>query len=133
MQFTNSRTYRTFEVTHVRLQLPVRFDDEDMPYDFPLREGDTWSATVELATGKIKEWPKGKSGKVDLKVVDEGIYTLLLENGHEVARVENDYVPHGVVPGEYGDYVRLDIGRDGVIKNWPKQPNLSKFEGQEED
>lgn len=23
----------------------------------------------------------------------------------------------------YGDYVRLEIGHDGVIKNWPKHPN----------
>ncbi len=52
-----------------------------------------------------------------MKVCDEGVYTLL-SDGKEVA-TRDGYVPHGVVPGEYGDYVILNIASDGKITNWP--------------
>jgi hypothetical protein len=37
-----------------------------------------------------------------------------MEQIHEI----QDYVPHEIVPGEYGDYVELEINSDGAIDNW---------------
>lgn len=44
-----------------------------------------------------------------------------------LATLENEYVPNGIVPGEYGDYIDLKINADGIITNWPKNPDCSKF------
>lgn len=120
-------TTKTVEVTCIRLELAVRYEDEEMPYDFPLRDGDMWKATVEIDTGKIKDWPEGKDGSVEMKVCDEGSYALLDIDGNTVAEIKQDYVPHGIVPGEYGDYVNLQIDATGTITNWPKSPDLSGF------
>lgn len=109
------------------LELAVRYDDEDISYDFPMRKGDLWKAKVELDTGKIVDWPAGKSGDLYMKVCDEGTYTLLDDAGQKVAAIEQNYVPHGVVPGKYGDYVDLEISEDGTITNWPRKPDLSAF------
>ena len=115
------------EITHILLELPVRYGTEDIPEDFPLRKGDMWRGKVELETGRLLEWPKGREARLFLKVVDGGIYTLLDPQGTAVACLNNDYVPHGVVPGEYGDYVDLNINGDGRITNWPKQPDVEAF------
>ena len=137
------------EVTHILIRLPVRYEEEDIPNDFPLRDGDVWEALVEIDTGKIVNWPSNHRFQEcsinNMKVSDEGTYVLLcgtvansgqpgqiLGTLTEVARLENEYVPHGVVPGVYGDYVELDI-KNGVITNWPKKPNLSRFFKDEED
>ena len=118
------------EITEVHVRLPVRFEDEDMPYDFPLRTGDVWAARIEIDTGRIIGWPHGMSGDVYLKVCDSGVYELRNEAGRVAIR-EGEYVPHGVIPGEYGDYVSLVISTDGVITNWPKHPDVSAFFGGE--
>lgn len=120
-------TIITIDVPYVHVTLPVRYEEEDIPNDFPLRDGDTWAATIEIDTGRILEWPKGIEGKIgNMKVCDEGIYTLLDTDKNEIRTLES-YVPHGLIPGEYGDYVALDIGADGIIKNWPKNLSLNDF------
>lgn len=120
------------EVAFVRMELPVRYGEEDIPNDFPLREGDMWRATVCIDNGEIQEWPKGKAGELHMKVCDSGVYILLNHCGEELDRRE-DYVPNGLIPGEYGDYVELEINEQGVITNWPKRPRLTGFFGGEED
>ena len=79
-----------------------------------------------IDTGVIEGWPCGQKRHMHVKVCDEGLYTLYDAEGHQVARLDG-YVPHGVVPGEYGDYVILDIDENGTITNWPKQPDISEF------
>jgi len=120
-------TTRTVEVTQIRLSLPVRYAEEDISNDFPMRNRDTWNATVELDTGRILGWPQGIHGHVYMKVCDGGSYTLLDKDGKNIAEIECNYVPHGVVPGEYGDYIDLQIDATGTITNWPKKPNLDAF------
>ena len=120
-------------ITHVLVNLPVRYDEEDIPNDFPLREGDMWNAKIEIDTGKIEGWPLGRTGEFYMKVVDGGTYRLLDDKGAVVAAIEQDYVPHGVIPGEYGDYVDFKIDAGGVIANWPKRPDICEFLEQDED
>ena len=117
------------EISHVRIEVPVRYEEEVIPNDFPLRDGKMWRATVELDTGKIVEWPEDKPEEyfLSLKVCDEGIYKLIDPNGNQEGRTSpGDYVPHGVIPGEYGDYINLEI-EGGIITNWPKKPDVSAF------
>lgn len=115
------------EVINVRLKLPVRYQEEDMPNDFPLRKGDLWEAVISVDNGSIQGWPEGQSGSFYMKVCDEGTYTLLDERGAEIAAIKNDYVPNDLIPGEYGDYVHLEISEDGFVTNWPKSPQLDAF------
>lgn len=115
------------EVEKVVVMLPVRFGVEDIPQDFPGREGGIWSACIMVGSGQILEWPEGYEASMHMKVADGGIYSLYSPDGEMVARIDRDYVPHGLIPGEYGDYVELDIGGDGVIKNWPERPSVDDF------
>lgn len=113
------------DVDSVRMVLPVRYDEEDIPNDFPHRMGDTWDITVDIETGQIFSWPVGVSHEVDIKVVDMGSYYLM--NGSEVVGSrEEDYVPD-CIPGRYGDYVEFNIDAAGFITNWDKTANFSEL------
>jgi len=104
-------------------------DDDDMPTDFPLLNSNKafWQARVDIDTGVIEGWPQGDAREMNVKVCDQGRYTLLDADSKEVARIIDDYVPNGVVPGEYGDYVELSIDETGRITNWPEKPDVSAF------
>lgn len=115
------------EVTAVRIVVAVRYGEDDIPNDFPLRRGDIWEAVVDIATGKIRDWPVGQEGNLRMKVCDEGSYYLIDPVGATVASIKDDYVPHELIPGEFGDYIDLEINEDGIITNWPKNPELSTF------
>ena len=129
MAFTVSKRV-DIEVDTLQMNLAVRYGDEDMPRDFPKRDGAAWNVEVDLATGKIKDWP-GPAYDLHMKVCDEGAY-MLLAAGKVVAILASEYVPNGLVPGEFGDYVELKIQADGTIANWPKDPDLSAFDDADE-
>lgn len=117
------------EVEKIVINLHIRHvggDDGDVPTDFPGLEGNQWLAAVMIDSGQILEWPEGEERDMFCKVCDGGIYTLYDPEGNSIAQ-RADYVPHGVVPGEYGDYVHLKISGDGVITNWPEKPDVSEF------
>lgn len=111
----------------VRISASVNYGVEEIPKDFPGRTGDTWNAEVEIDTGKILNWPHGRTEKMYLTVRDCGSYALISSIGHEVAVVDRDYVPNGLVPGKYGDTIELEIAADGTITNWPRKPDVSDF------
>lgn len=129
----------------VLIDVPVRYDDEDIPYDFPLRykvadiqhehgtkyrnDHDRWVATINIDSGKILDWPIGKSGSVEMKVCDEGVYTLLDSDKRKVLEISYDYVPNKLIPERdgYGDYIKLCIDENGIITNWYKNPSIEEF------
>lgn len=122
------------DISYVQVILPVRYEEEDIPNDFPLRTGDVWKATIAIDNGQIQEWPKGVDGHIrNMKVCDEGVYKLLNHAGEEIVSLECDYVPNGLIPGQYGDYVTLQINSEGVITNWPKEPDVDRFFSKEFD
>jgi hypothetical protein len=124
---TKIKIEQEVEITKIIICVHVRYGEENIPNDFPMRHGDLWKATVDIDTGRIEDWPIGKSGNVTMKVCDEGTYTLVDSTGKRIAELENEYVPHGIVPGKYGDYINLEINDQGVIINWPKHPDISTF------
>lgn len=130
MKFTQKIETST-EVKFVVVDVPVRYDDEDIPYDAPLREGDNWKATIDLNDHTILEWPEGEKLHLFMKICDEGIYTLLDADMREVCRMA-DYVPNNLLPGEYGDYLELEINEAGKILNWSPNANLIDFQPSEE-
>ena len=142
---------KEIEVTHILIDVPVEFGEEDIPNDFPLRlklpqthprlTADRWVADVNIDTGKIAGWPADAGPRqLYMKVNDAGIYTLrtITKDGDSPSVIgsvkrEHEYVPHGVVPGEDGDYIDLKIAADGTITNWPKKPDVSAFFGGDDD
>lgn len=118
---------KEIDVHAVRVSVPVRYGTEDMPADFPLRTGNTWAATILVDEGIIRDWPKGKTGSFSMKVVDQGNYELLDSDGNVLAALIGEYVPNQLLPGEYGDYLELDIDADGSITNWPSNPTVDEF------
>ena len=106
-----------FEVATVEVDVPVRYEDEDIPFDAPMRTGNQWTVTIDANTGIIANWPQGKTLDVHMKVVDEGNYYVKGPQGEIIVSCEEDYVPRWV-PGEYGDYVVMTIDERGHIKEW---------------
>ena len=68
-----------------------------------------------------------------MKVVDEGIYALLDEDGAYVAQISYDYVPNRVIPGEYGDYINMKIDETGKVTNMPYSISFDDFFKKNED
>ncbi len=85
---------------------------------------------VDIETGKIQDFRGDPDESYDIyvKVVDRGVYSLIDAKGSVVAELDREYVPHGIVPGQYGDYIKLKIhGGKSIITNWPKKPDVSEF------
>ncbi len=92
----------------------------------PCRDGEYWKPLIDIESGVIVNWGKGKVANVHYKVCDDGVYRLLDENKQEIEVIEG-YVPNIMCPeGDgYGDYVIMNIDENGKIDNW--QVNLSEF------
>lgn len=116
------------DIIVVSLNVNVRYEDDDIPYDFPGREGDQWRVKIGIDTGIIENWPIGFAYNIEsMKVCDEGTYELIDSDGNIVASIDNNYVPNRLIPGEDGDYIEMDIDENGKIKNWPSKPSFSNF------
>lgn len=142
-------------IKFIRLALPVRYGEEDMPNCMPFRKDNTFSIMYNLEDGKICgfkdikvdlkgiiEWNK-KQNRVssnmledvlifelnDMKVTDEGSYFLFDSEGKIVYSIIEDYVPDSYsVDGEYGDYINLHIDlKNGKIINLKKNATFREF------
>lgn len=98
----------------------------------PCREGDLWCPVIDIATGRIENWPQGTTASLHYKVCDEGVYTLVDVDGNEVGE-KDGYVPDCMCPESpgYGDYIIMDIDANGVIQKWRFNP--SDILGEDED
>ncbi|MDE2426755.1 MAG: hypothetical protein KGO96_12710 [Elusimicrobia bacterium] len=103
------------DVDAIRCVVPVRYDDQDIPNDFPFRKGDIWDVTIDIATRKIRNWPK-RAAQVHMKICDDGSY-YLMSGDKVVASINGDYVP-GCIPQKYGDYIVFNILEDGTLNGW---------------
>ena len=115
------------DIAYIRVVAGIRHGTEDMPADFPFRNGDTWDVLIDINSGRITGWPEGTQFDLCIKVVDCGSYYLLDSDLETVESLENDYVPNGIIPGSYGDYIECKIQSDGTIAEWPKTPDFEAF------
>ena len=115
------------EVSTLRANLGVRYweggvvnGEIDEAGRIPHATKSAWLIHIDLATGAIRDWPKGTTASVHYKVCDDGIYALLDGAGGVVIERDDIYVPSMLSPKEsgYGDYVIMDIDSDGVIEGW---------------
>lgn len=112
---------KTIEANLIRFTIPLRYLDEEdhIADDFPGRhDGDKLTMLIGLDDGIVRDWPKGRVEQVYEKVCDEGVYTLLNDDGTEVTTSEG-YVPGFFPEDHYGDYVILGITGDGKVTGWP--------------
>ena len=80
-----------------------------------------WNPIISIENGVIVLWPNGVTANIHFKVCDEGEYYLLNENMERIYKWDYYYVPEDVLAiGEsgYGDYIIMEIGGDGKIKDW---------------
>lgn len=142
-------------VKYIKLVLPIRYDEEDMPNCMPFRNGNVFDISYDIKSGDIVDFMKDAidingifewnllENRVsanmlednlvfelnDLKVVDEGSYYLLDENLNVLYSIEEDYVPDSnSVDGDYGDYIHLHIDlKNGKILNLKKDATFEEF------
>ena len=127
------------ELKYISIGFPVDADDieEDNLADLIDPDHPNWlEFRVDIETGKIQDFRGNPDESYDIyvKVVDQGVYQLIDEKGSVEAELDREYVPHGIVPGQYGDYISLKIhGGRGIITNWPKKPDISEFFPEDSD
>ena len=118
---------KTYDVRYLAASCGVRYWEdadvngvEDVNGDLiPFRDGNSWTPTIDLATGMIRNWPKGVTAKIHYKVCDDGTYCLLDEFDCLVTEIDG-YVPNMMCPSGngFGDYVIMNIDCDGMIEGW---------------
>ena len=86
----------------------------------PFRKGDLWTPVIELATGRILDWPQNVVAKIYYKVCDAGEYWLAANDGTLLSKLRDCYVPSFLSVGDngYGDYIIMRVDSDGRIRDW---------------
>ncbi|WP_434716225.1 hypothetical protein [Paraburkholderia sp. A3RO-2L] len=102
---------------------------KDTEGTIPLRVGDDWAPVIELAMGRVLDWPEGLEATTCYKVCDNGDYWLLDADRKRIAKWKRYYVPAAFFDTSmagYGsiasDYIVLSIGCDGLVANWRNPP-----------
>ena len=87
----------------------------------PFGDGKLWKPVIRLSDGVVLNWPDSVEADVHYKVCDQGLYWLLDEHQKRILKWNGDYVPDAFLCMDgsgFGDYIVMQIGRDGSIKNW---------------
>lgn len=120
------KTEKEVEIKYVIVDVNPRYlDEEEQPV--PLLNGDTWRVKIDIDSGRIENWPLGEARQYYWKICDAGSYYLLDDADNVVLSIEDNYVPNGLLPGEWGDYLDLKINGDGVIANWLANVSIDEF------
>lgn len=115
------------EIHTVRIEVELHDDvSESLPNHLFNDDGEL-DLLIEVDTGKVVSWQGSEPVNIHDKVRDNGVYTLFGTDGLEVSKIDKYYVPNDLIPGDYEDYINLEINADGVITNWPKYPNVLQF------
>lgn len=119
---------KEFEVETLLIDADVRYwedatvngvSDEDGDL-IPCREGDSWRPIINIDSGLITNWEKGKNASIHYKVCDDGEYWLQDINGDKLARAKGYYVPDflAIDDSGFGDYIIMEVDSEGFINNW---------------
>jgi len=125
------RIEKQIDVRYLKLNLDIY--GEDLPSDLPFQFGNQWEIIIDIDHGMVMNWHYAQSIKLNFKVRDSGTYTLYDKNFKMVRYTDHDdspkYAPNQLLPPSngYGDYLELDIDKDGKIMNWYDHPSLADF------
>lgn len=97
-------------------------EDTEDGDNIPCKSGENWCPVINIDTGVIENWEKGKTANIHYKVVDRCSFGILDNKGEIIFKQEDDYVPSILCPKEdgFGDYIIMDISEDGIIQDWNK-------------
>ena len=95
-------------------------NDTENGDNIPCKIGDIWNPEIDIETGVILNWEKGKTADIHYKVCDLCGFELKDDKGNIVHSEEDGYVPETLAPKErgYEDYIIMDVDSDGKINNW---------------
>jgi hypothetical protein len=98
----------------------------------PCKDGDYWKPIIDIETGQILNWEKGKTAYIHYKVCDDGRYFVKDKEGNTIFE-KDGYVPTCMSPKEagFGDYIIMDINENGFIQDW--DADFSDFYNSEND
>ena len=116
-------------ITHLDVEADVRYWEDGIINDVldhdgtlvPGRRGDTWAIRINLAEGRIENWPQGTKAHLHYKVADAGEYWLSNAEGRRLLKYKSPYVPTAYLcPVAQGnsDYIIMIIEPDGRITNF---------------
>lgn len=115
------------EIHSVRIEVELHDDvSENLPKHLFNDDGEL-DLLIEVDTGKVVSWQGNEPVSIHDNIRNNGVYTLFDKQGKKVARLDNYYIPHDLIPGKRGEYIHIDISADGVITNWPDVPNVYEF------
>jgi len=99
----------------------------------PCRDGALWKPIIDIESGIVSNWNKGTEAEIHFNVCDAGSYYLQDKDGANILSIENNYVPNIACPagGGYGDYIIMNIDKDGKIKGW--NPDIDDFLTEEDE
>lgn len=118
---------KEIDIAWVSIRVPYD-DDDEIPEGTHGADDGVLDLMIEIATGQIVNWPAdGKAINIYLKPRDSGTYKLIAADGILIAEIDENYVPNGIVPGDYGDYVDLRVNAVGKVVNW-KRPGQLEFD-----
>jgi hypothetical protein len=85
----------------------------------PCKRNGNWEPIIDIQTGEIINWEKGKSANIHYKVCDAGEY-FIFDDKLNLFSAEDSYVPNYLsIDGDgFGDYIILKVNSDGFISNW---------------
>ena len=120
---------KEFEIKTLIVKAKVRYwedseingeRDTEEGENIPCKIGQLWSPVIDIETGKILNWEKGKIADIHYKVCDLCGWELADESGDIILSEKDGYVPSTLCPKEdgFGDYIIMDINEDGIIKDW---------------
>lgn len=94
--------------------------DTEKGDNVPCKIGNIWNPEIDIETGVILNWEKGKTADIHYKICDCCGFELKDEKGNVVHSEEDGYVPETLSPKErgYGDYIIMDVDSEGKINNW---------------
>lgn len=121
------------EIHTVKIEVELHDDvSESLPKHLFNDDGEL-DLLIEVDTGKVVSWQGSEPVNIHDKVRDNGVYTLFGSDGLEVVKIDNYSVPNNLIPGDYGDYINLEINSDGFVTNWPKYPSVLEFFPEKDD
>ena len=95
-------------------------EDTENGDNMPCKVGNWWCPEINIETGVILNWEKGKTASIHYKVCDNCGWKIIDVDGICVQDVKDEYVPGGLCPVEdgWGDYIIMYIDENGKIEDW---------------